>query len=139
MEQPAGHSVDQQAEQSRELSPGQSPVQQEEVARVDGSISEDFQSLSALVHAAMASQKPSQECKDINDHLFVALVTNPQSDELKALNYRWQTYLGKAYVREHSIDKFLDGLIQRVLAAKRENPLEEMYRSLDPKRKADTA
>lgn len=76
------------------------------------------------------------ETTDISDQLALALATHPDREELKVLNYRWQTFLNKEYVREHKLDDFLESIVQQLLKSRSERPLEEMLVILEKSRPA---
>ncbi|CAD2214327.1 hypothetical protein AGDE_03161 [Angomonas deanei] len=68
---------------------------------------------------------------ELSSQIVLAMASHEDSDELKTLNYRWQTFLTKQYIEQHNIDEFLESLVQRVLQEKTNHPLKEMILFLE--------
>lgn len=78
------------------------------------------------VNDAMRHQRCVAQCAEITDELALAIATNSHSDELKVLNYQWQTFVGKKYVQEHQLDDFLESIVEHLLKTRPERPLDEI-------------
>ncbi|CCW66966.1 unnamed protein product [Phytomonas sp. Hart1] len=91
----------------------------------------DFRTLKSKVNNAIHENYSLIDCSEISNELSLALASSPDSDELKALNYRYQTYLGKKYVKDHALDIFLSDITQQLLKRKSEQPLQEILEFLN--------
>ncbi|CCW60061.1 unnamed protein product [Phytomonas sp. EM1] len=92
---------------------------------------EDFRALRSKVDNAIDQNLSLKDCSEISDEVELGLASSPNSDELKALNYRWQTYLSKRYAKDHALGSFFNDITQQLLKRKSEQPLEEILEFLN--------
>lgn len=91
--------------------------------------------LQHCVDRAIAAGLAPPEANEVSEKLANAISLDSANDQLKLLDYRWQTYLDKQYVESHQLDKFLEGLVQHLLKKKPDRPLEELILFLESARK----
>ena len=85
-------------------------------------------------HAIEAGMRPN-ETDEISELLTFRLSMDNTNEQLKLLDYRWQTYLDKQYVQSQRLDEFLESLVQVLLKKKPERPLEELLLYLESEKK----
>ncbi|KAG5490074.1 hypothetical protein JKF63_00193 [Porcisia hertigi] len=89
-------------------------------------MAENLERLQWRINNAIEQQMASPETNYISELLAASLAVDNSNEELKLLDYRWQTYLDKQYVQSQHLDEFLEGLVQHLLKKKPDRPLEEL-------------
>ena len=85
-------------------------------------------------HAIEAGLRPAASPAN-TELLTFRLSMDNTNEQLKLLDYRWQTYLDKQYVQSQRLDEFLESLVQVLLKKKPERPLEELLLYLESEKK----
>ncbi|KAG5464026.1 hypothetical protein LSCM1_00205 [Leishmania martiniquensis] len=94
-------------------------------------MAESVDALQRRINHAMESQMVPPETNYISELLAASLAHDSSNEQLRLLDYRWQTYLDKQYVQSQHLDEFLEGLVQHLLKKKPERPLEELLLYLE--------
>lgn len=82
---------------------------------------------------AVGLQPPDTD--EVSELLTSKLSSDNTNEQLKLLDYRWQTYLDKQYVQAQRLDEFLESLVQVLLKKKPERPLEELLLFLESEKR----
>ncbi|KAG5465499.1 hypothetical protein CUR178_00204 [Leishmania enriettii] len=108
---------------------------QEVLPFMSSSMAESVEALQRRIDYAIESQMAPPETSYISELLAASLALDNSNEELRLLDYRWQTYLDKQYVQSRHLDEFLEGLVQHLLKKKPDRPLEELLLYLESERK----
>ncbi|KAK7199915.1 hypothetical protein NESM_000039500 [Novymonas esmeraldas] len=98
-------------------------------------MAESVEVLQWRINHAIENQVAPLEANHISELLAASLALDNSNEQLRLLDYRWQTHLDKQYVQLHHLDEFLEGLVQHLLKKKPERPLEELLLFLETERK----
>jgi hypothetical protein len=98
-------------------------------------MADELEMLQLKVDRAIKYGLQPPETDEISDLLTLRLSLDNTNEQLRLLDYRWQTYLDKQYVQLHRLDEFLEGMVQLLLKKKPERPLEELLLYLECEKK----
>lgn len=98
-------------------------------------MAESVEMLQWRINHAIENQLTPPETNYISEVLTASLALDSANEQLRLLDYRWQTYLDKQYVQSQHLDEFLEGLIQHLLKKKPDRPLEELLIFLESERR----
>ncbi|TPP48317.1 Calcineurin-like phosphoesterase family protein [Leishmania donovani] len=93
------------------------------------------EALQRRINYAIENQMAPPETNYISELLAASLALDNSNEQLRLLDYRWQTYLDKQYVQSQHLDEFLEGLVQHLLKKKPDRPLEELLLYLECERR----
>ncbi|CAG9583724.1 hypothetical protein LMJF_36_1990 [Leishmania major strain Friedlin] len=99
------------------------------------SMTESAEALQRRINHAIENQMAPPEANYISELLAASLALDNSNEQLRLLDYRWQTYLDKQYVQSQRLDEFLEGLVQHLLKKKPDRPLEELLLYLECERR----
>lgn len=98
-------------------------------------MTESSEALQRRINHAIENQMAPPETNYISELLAASLALDNSNEQLRLLDYRWQTYLDKQYVQSQHLDEFLEGLVQHLLKKKPDRPLEELLLYLECERR----
>ncbi|KPA80142.1 hypothetical protein ABB37_05131 [Leptomonas pyrrhocoris] len=98
-------------------------------------MADEVEVLQTKVDRAIELGLQPPDTDEISQLLTLRLTLDNTNEQLKMLDYRWQTYLDKQYVQSQHLDEFLESLVQVLLKKKPERPLEELLIYLESEKK----